>query len=268
MRHPIQDRVIPRRAGVNKGKWIGLPLLLLSAGLMLAQPCAAAPFAFEYTGSLSIARSGYSATLLQNGKVLVAGGFNTTDGVLATAELYDPGTGNWTATGSLATARRFHTATLLPNDKVLVAAGFDNNANLDGLVSAELYDPGTMTEATMASGRGSLAGQGDTATFNFRASQTGDRPSGSLTFSDSAAGIAISRAKVRTLTLTGNSADLDGTARLGDGSKVTYSVSVSDNSSDGSTDTFSITPEQRLFHQRHTYQRRYPNSVTTHSIAR
>ena len=40
---------------------------------------------------------------------------------------------------------------------------------------------------------------------------------------------------------TGKSADLTGNARLGDGSRITYSVSVSDNSSDGSTDTFSIT---------------------------
>src|SRR5712691_11822475 len=109
---------------------------------MLAHPCAGAPFAFEYTGSLPTPRSGYTATLLQNGKVLVAGGQDSS-GVLASAELYDPATGTWTATGSLNTGRRFHTATLLPSGKVLVAAGFDNNANLDGLVSAEIYDPAT-----------------------------------------------------------------------------------------------------------------------------
>jgi len=94
--------------------------------------------------------------------------------------------------------------------------------------------------ATSVNGSGSIDGQGDQATFNFHASQPGDRPSGSLTFNDAAAGIAISRARVRTLTFNGNSADFGGTARLGDGARVTYSVSVTDNSSDGTSDTFTI----------------------------
>ena len=74
------------------------------------------------TGSLATARDYHTATLLPNGKVLVAGGVDNTD-VLASAELYDPASGTWTATGSLATARYYHTATLLPNGKVLVAGG-------------------------------------------------------------------------------------------------------------------------------------------------
>ena len=78
------------------------------------------------TGSLATARYHHTATLLPNGKVLVAGGFDGS-GYLASAELYDPASGTWTATGSLATARDYHTATLLPNGKVLVAGGFDNS---------------------------------------------------------------------------------------------------------------------------------------------
>src|SRR5207247_1734174 len=88
------------------------------------------------TGSLGTARFDHTATLLPNGKVLVAGGYNGSP--LASAELYDPASGTWTATGSLGAARVEHTATLLPNGKVLVAAGFNGSY----LASAELYDIG------------------------------------------------------------------------------------------------------------------------------
>jgi len=97
------------------------------------------------TGSLGAARSDHTATLLPNGKVLVAGGFNgnlDTGFNLASAELYDPASGTWTATGSLGAARSDHTATLLPNGKVLVAGGFNDS---NRLASAELYDPASGT---------------------------------------------------------------------------------------------------------------------------
>src|SRR5438876_501568 len=88
-------------------------------------------------------RSGSTATLLQNGKILVAGG-GTGPGpnAIAEAELYDPATGVWKTVAPLHAARGNHTATLLRNGKVLVAGG-DNNS--DFLNSAELYDPATET---------------------------------------------------------------------------------------------------------------------------
>ena len=126
-------------------RWITFPLLLFVAGLMLAQPCAGQSGTWTETGSLATARYFHTATLLPNGKVLVAGGSNFTSGILASAELYDPASGSWTATGSLVTERGGHTATLLPNGKVIVAAGYDGSFN--PLASAELYDPesGTWT---------------------------------------------------------------------------------------------------------------------------
>src|SRR5262245_41992294 len=82
--------------------WLICSLTMLIAALALTNLCASAPFTFNYTGSLSTARTAYTATLLQSGKVLVAGGQDAS-GILASAELYDPATGAWTATGSLST---------------------------------------------------------------------------------------------------------------------------------------------------------------------
>ena len=93
--------------------------LSMSAGKVIA----GMSITFQLTGSMNTARYFHTATLLPDGKVLVAGGFNEAN--VGSAELYDPETRAWTYTGSLATARRAHTATLLPNGLVLVAGGVD-----------------------------------------------------------------------------------------------------------------------------------------------
>ena len=95
---------------------------------------------WAYTGSMAIGRDSHTATLLANGKVLIAGGYNgfTT---LNSAELYDPTTGLWAYTGSMRTTRSGYSATLLPNGQVLVAGGDDDNG--DTFASAELYNPAT-----------------------------------------------------------------------------------------------------------------------------
>jgi Kelch motif len=116
------------------GRRLALPLFFFCAAL-LVQPCAATPFHWEYTGSLNTARTDQTATLLTDGRVLVAGGYGSIQNWLASAELYDTSTGNWTVTGSLNTARSIHTATLLSDGRVLVAGGSG------ALASAELYDP-------------------------------------------------------------------------------------------------------------------------------
>ena len=92
------------------------------------------------TGSMSIAHSHHTATLLPSGQVLVAGGYSGSNAL--SAELYDPATGVWTPTGSLPVGRWDHTATLLPNGQVLVAGGLGTDG-VTHLASAELYDPST-----------------------------------------------------------------------------------------------------------------------------
>jgi WD40 repeat protein len=91
------------------------------------------------TGSMVNARYFHKATLLPNGQLLASGGTLGPGGssYLASAELYNPSSGTWTATGSMATTRGLHTSTLLPTGKVLVSGGYNGGR----LSEAELYDP-------------------------------------------------------------------------------------------------------------------------------
>jgi hypothetical protein len=92
---------------------------------------------FIATGSMA-SRYFNTATLLQDGRVLVAGGCCDGQTGLATAQIYNPLTGAFTATGSMTTPRYEHTATLLQDGRVLLTGGF---SELGGLASAEIYDP-------------------------------------------------------------------------------------------------------------------------------
>jgi hypothetical protein len=101
---------------------------------------------FVLTGSLNTALCCQTATMLNNGMVLMAGGWNYSNGDVASAELYDPATGTFTPTGSLNTGRFGHTATLLDNGMVLVAGGLNAYVSSTGILdSAELYNPATGT---------------------------------------------------------------------------------------------------------------------------
>jgi hypothetical protein len=154
--HPQIER--PRRINsqINLAKYTAGVVLTL-AGLLGAATLAWEPpmvasaqaeaQSWTFTGSLNTPRVLHTATLLQNGKVLVAGGFGGAFGgeywdPRNTAELYDPETGAWSFTGNLDAPRGDHTATLLRDGKVLVVGG---SGNFDLLNSAELYDPQTGT---------------------------------------------------------------------------------------------------------------------------
>ena len=121
---------------------------------------------FRPTGGMGTGRSAHSATVLQGGKVLIAGGdacffsnyfyYYASSCVLKSAEIYDPTSGTFSGVASnMSAARDFHTATLLPDGRVLLAGG--------GVSSAELYDP---TSGTFKlTGSMSVPRSGHTATL-------------------------------------------------------------------------------------------------------
>ena len=93
---------------------------------------------FSNTASMPGPRANHSATVLNNGKVLMVSGYDGT--YLASAVLYDPTAGTFAATDPLPSVRYGHSATLLPSGKVLVAGGWDGATPTNG---ALLYDPAT-----------------------------------------------------------------------------------------------------------------------------
>lgn len=146
----------PPKAGVRDPK--DQVLLIGGVGCMPDQPSLRTAEAYDAaTGTwrpraaMADVRWGHSATVLRDGRVLVAGGYtgggNVTGDLLASAEIYDPARDTWTPTGAMVAARTFHSAALLPDGKVLVAGGRGCPTRGCEVASAELYDPATGTWA-------------------------------------------------------------------------------------------------------------------------
>ena len=99
--------------------------------------------AFSLAGKMATPRIGFTATALNNSKILLVGGLDSQNNVLDTAELYDPAARKFIAVANTMSDRRtFHTATLLLTGKVLVAGGATNLSG-DTTSSADIYDPAT-----------------------------------------------------------------------------------------------------------------------------
>ena len=115
---------------------------------------------FASTGSMADFRSNFTATLLQDGRVLVAGGGGETYN-RNSAELYDPTAGTFSPTGSMVKARRLQTATLLDDGRVLITGG--RSPNDATYASAEVYDP--QSGSFIATGQMGASRQQFTATL-------------------------------------------------------------------------------------------------------
>lgn len=118
-----------------------MSLALLLGSLVVAQGGHVAP-----AGTLSTPRSHHTATVLADGRVLVAGGRGqAATETLASTELYDPATNGWRPGPPMTTARAGHTATALLDGRVLVVGGTapaaDGSSRFEALASAEVFDP-------------------------------------------------------------------------------------------------------------------------------
>jgi hypothetical protein len=113
---------------------------------------------FNTIGSMGNQRFLHSATLLKDGRVLIAGGMPTGSSSLFEAEVYDPSPREFTAAGEMMRARARQAAVLVDDrassGKVLIVGG------ADGLDSAELFDPATLTFAVTKDNVASFAGRG------------------------------------------------------------------------------------------------------------
>ena len=168
--------------------WRASPRLCVAVVLVVLQSNIGTLSAFEYTGKLNQRRADHTATLLRDGKVLVAGGYQEarTGNSTNSAELFDPASGTWTPTGTLNTPREAHLATLLHDGTVLIAGG---NSRGGRLASTERYNPatgswtltGNLNTAREYGSQATLLGNGKVlVTGGYRADQDGALASAEL----------------------------------------------------------------------------------------
>jgi hypothetical protein len=161
-----------RRQTAKAGDFMTLGTAILFLGVASYAGMAQSSGMFTATGAMTEVRSAHTATLLLDGRVLIAGGAGAKGGS-ASADVYDPSTGAFTATGSMSIPRSTHSSTLLPDGRILIVGG-------TALAMAEVYDPasgtfsatgnlvfprGGHTAILLASGKVLILGGGGSAPF-------------------------------------------------------------------------------------------------------
>src|SRR6185369_8440318 len=145
------------------------------------EEAAAAP---TESATMTVERRGHTATRLADGRVLIAGGENSS-GTLNQTELYDPAAGSFTAAGNLGAARADHTATLLADGRVLIAGG---RSGANSVATTEIFDPATGSFTSGPSMSVARAGHSATLFANGRVLIVGGDAAGSAEIFDLAAG--------------------------------------------------------------------------------
>lgn len=169
------SKAVPTSTAVSTPSATATPRPDASLGPPFPPP---APGTFGQTGPLVTDRHLHTATLLEDGRVLVVGGSHALLGVLDSAELYDAtgsavvaqedgpdrmATGAFEATGSMEQARQTHAATRLADGRVLITGGiFSSTPGQGPLASAEVYDPETGRFASTGSMATARLGHGST----------------------------------------------------------------------------------------------------------
>lgn len=92
--------------------------------------------------NLNVKRGFHTSTLLPDGRILTAGGYNGVD-ILSSAEIYTTSTKKWKPADSMHETRSMHTATLLPNGNVLIAGGYNVSSSTGATAGAEIFYPDT-----------------------------------------------------------------------------------------------------------------------------
>lgn len=123
-------------------------LVLCALAIFVLAACGAGTVSQPDAPRVVTYRRDQATTLLWDGRVLVTGGRDRDGAPLASAEVYDPADGTWSATGALGSPRYGHTASVLVDGRVLVTGGSGcrrNCTEADASATAEIYDPQSET---------------------------------------------------------------------------------------------------------------------------